>query len=318
MSRMKKHVSSLLALLLALLLWGCSTQPAPTVSQSEEAVVQTATEATAEEATATEAAAAEENDSSTITLENLPAYSGSPCVELCGNVPTFTEEEFTTTSFECYSELDELGRCGVAFACLGQDLMPTEARESISEIKPTGWHSVQYPGLVDEDYLYNRCHLIAFMLAGENANALNLITGTRYMNTEGMLPFETAVCTYVKETGNHVLYRITPIFEGENLVASGVVMEAYSVEDAGEGIQFYVYCYNVQPGICIDYATGESWEEDESPATYILNTNTMKFHAPTCSAAESISPANRQTCTTTRQELIAQGYTVCGRCNGQD
>ena len=199
------------------------------------------------------------------TLADIPDYGGEPYVELCGNEPDFTEADLTETSFETYSELDELGRCGVAYANVGEDLMPTEERGSISRVKPTGWVQQQYD-FVDGGSLYNRCHLIAFQLTGENANWQNLITGTRYMNVEGMLPFENLVADYVKETGNHVLYRVTPIFEGDNLVASGVEMEALSVEDGGEGVCFHVYAYNVQPGVEIDYATGENWAAEPSAA----------------------------------------------------
>lgn len=190
--------------------------------------------------------------------EEIPAFSEDPYVVLSGNVPFFLEEEYTTESYEYYSELDELGRCGAAEACIGVDLMPTEARGDIGSVKPTGWHSVKYD-IVDGKYLYNRCHLIGFQLAGENANKKNLITGTRYLNVEGMLPFENMVADYVKETENHVLYRVTPIFEDEDLVAQGVVMEGWSVEDDGDGICFCIFAYNAQPGITIDYATGDSW-----------------------------------------------------------
>lgn len=192
-----------------------------------------------------------------VSVADVPAFSGSPYVVINDNRPAFEEDELTTTSYEHYSELDYLGRCGFVMACIGQDLMPTEDRESISQVKPTGWVQAYYD-FVDGEALYNRCHLIGFQLTGENANKQNLITGTRYMNTEGMLPFENMVADYIKETGNHVLYRVTPIFAGENLVASGVQMEAISVEDGGEGICFHVYVYNNQPGVVIDYATGES------------------------------------------------------------
>lgn len=196
----------------------------------------------------------------TASLEKIPDYSGDAYIVINGNIPFFAEEEYTTGSYEYYSELDELGRCGVTMACIGVDIMPTEERGSIGSVKPSGWQSVKYD-IVDGKYLYNRCHLIGFQLAGENANKKNLITGTRYLNIEGMLPFEDMVADYVKETENHVLYRVTPIFEGENLVAHGVVMEGWSVEDEGDGICFCIYAYNVQPGIVIDYATGNSWEE---------------------------------------------------------
>lgn len=194
-----------------------------------------------------------------VSVEEVPAFSGSAYAVINGNVPLFDEADMTTGSYEYYSELDYLGRCGYVMACIGRDLMPIEDRESISHIKPSGWIQAQYD-FVDGQSLYNRCHLIGFQLTGENANERNLITGTRYMNTEGMLPFENMVADYIKETGNHVLYRVTPIYDGDDLVASGVQMEAKSVEDDGEGICFHVYVYNNQPGVTIDYATGESWE----------------------------------------------------------
>lgn len=185
-------------------------------------------------------------------------YNGSPFVEVNGNVPYFESSDVKTESFEIYEELDFLGRCGGAYANIGKDLMPTEERGEISMIKPSGWHAVKYPEVIEDLFLYNRCHLIGYQLSGENANERNLITGTRYLNVEGMLPFENEVANYVRETGNHVLYRVTPVFEGNNLVAEGVLMEAYSVEDEGVGVEFCVFVYNVQPGIEIDYATGES------------------------------------------------------------
>ena len=193
------------------------------------------------------------------TLEEIPEFTDAAYVAVNGNVPFFLPEEYTTESYEYYSDLDELGRCGVTMACIGVDIMPTEDRGDIGSVKPTGWHSVKYD-IVEGKYLYNRCHLIGFQLAGENANKKNLITGTRYLNIEGMLPFENLVADYVKETENHVLYRVTPLFDEDNLVAHGVLMEGYSVEDDGEGVCFCVYAYNAQPGITIDYATGESRE----------------------------------------------------------
>ncbi len=203
----------------------------------------------------------------------IPEHSGQVVVEINGNQPFFKEEEVTTDAFESYSELDFLGRCGVAYANVCQELMPTEAREEIGMIKPSGWKQEKYPGIVDSapPYLYNRCHLIGFQLSGENANEKNLITGTRYFNVEGMLPFENMVAEYVRETDHHVLYRVTPVFEEYNLLAKGVLMEAYSVEDSGEGVQFCVFVYNVQPGVEIDYRTGESFvDEDYSKAVSIL------------------------------------------------
>ncbi len=260
-------------------------------------------------------------------VAEIPDYEGEPYVVLNDNEPDFTEAEITTEAYEDYSDLDALGRCGEAEACIGEELMPTGERESISSVKPTGWVNEKYDS-VDGGYLYNRCHLIGYQLSGENANEENLITGTRYMNVEGMLPFEDMVADYVHETDNHVMYRVTPVFEGDDLVASGVQMEAESVEDDGEGVSFNVYVYNVQPDITIDYATGENWETPENGTagnpssgdtsgqqTYILNTNTHKFHLPDCSGAADIKGKNREEYTGTREELTSQGYEPCGRCH---
>ena len=256
------------------------------------------------------------------SVADVPEYSGEPYVEINENQPEFTEEEITTEAFEAYSELDALGRCGEAEACIGEEIMPTEERGSISEVKPTGWKNEKYDN-IDGEYLYNRCHLIGYQLSGENANAENLITGTRYMNTEGMLPFEDMVANYVHETENHVMYRVTPVFEGEDLVASGVQMEAESVEDDGKGVCFNVYVYNVQPDITIDYTTGDNWETTEEERdlngqkeeqTYVLNKNTHKFHRPDCSGAADIKEKNREEFTGTREEVIKQGYQPCTKC----
>lgn len=280
-------------------------------------------------------------------LSQVSSYSGIPFCEINSNIPYFTEADYTTHSYEYYSPLDSLGRCGYAVACIGTDLMPTEPRGEIGEIRPSGWHTVRYDDLISDRYLYNRCHLIAYQLAGENANPLNLITGTRYMNMEGMLPFENQVADYVTATGNHVLYRSTPIFEGENLLlATGVLLEAYSIEDQGKGICFNVFTYNIQPGITIDYATGESFAEEipteettaisrtidpiepsaesstpqestelEKEVTYILNRNTKKFHRPTCSSVSDIKESNKVYSYDSREAVIAQGYAPCKRCN---
>mgnify|MGYP002518659508 FL=1 len=194
---------------------------------------------------------------SSVSLADIPAYTDTPYVELNGNEPDFDQADFTTESFETYGELDSLGRCTAAYANIGRDLMPTEKRGDISSVHPSGWVQAQYD-FVDGKSLYNRCHLIGYQLTGENANERNLITGTRYLNVEGMLPFENLVADYIKETGNHVLYRVSPVFDGDDLVAEGVQMEAESVEDGGEGVCYNVFCYNVQPGVEIDYATGES------------------------------------------------------------
>ena len=288
----------------------------------------------------------------------IPEYNGKAYVELNGNNPEFKSKEITDKSFEKYGSLDSLGRCTVCVASVGKEIMPTEKRGEIGMVKPTGWHTVKYD-FVDGKYLYNRCHLIGYQLTGENANGKNLITGTRYLNVTGMLPFEDMVADYVKETSNHVMYRVTPIFEGNNLVAKGVKMEGYSVEDKGEGISFNVFCYNIQPGVTIDYATGDSWlsgegssngsntgssqvtkHEDEhqedahhdaavqteayeaettAPAStgteYILNTNTKKFHYPSCSSVKQMKNSNKQEFTGSRDDLIAQGYDPCKKCN---
>ena len=197
--------------------------------------------------------------SEVVTL-NIPDYNGKPYAEVNGNRPFFDNDDITTEVFETYSDLDYLGRCGTAYANICKELMPTEERGEIGMIKPTGWHTVKYPDKIEDLYLYNRGHMIGYQLSGENANEQNLLTITRYMNVEGMLPFENWVAEYVRETNNHVLYRVTPIFEGDNLVVNGVLMEAYSVEDNGSGVEFCVFVYNVQPGIEIDYRTGESRE----------------------------------------------------------
>lgn len=258
-----------------------------------------------------------------VSLEDIPAYSGEPYVEVDGNVPDFAEEDRVAESFESYAPLDSLGRCGTAYACISTDLMPTEERGSIGQVKPSGWQTVKYD-FVDGKYLYNRCHLIGYQLTAENANEENLITGTRYFNVEGMLPFENMVADYIKETGNHVLYRVTPVFEGDNLVASGVQMEALSVEDEGDGICYNVYCYNVQPGVEIDYATGESREADTEQTDgaaetqeYVLNTASKKIHLPDCASVDSIGEKNKETYTGSYADLLAQGYTPCGNCLGK-
>lgn len=260
-------------------------------------------------------------------ISSIPPYSGTPYVDVNNNIPYFTSSDLTTTAFENYSSLDNLGRCGVAYANICKEIMPTEERGKIGQVKPTGWHTVKYDN-VDGKYLYNRCHLIGYQLSGENANEKNLITGTRYMNVDGMLPFENMVADYIKETNNHVLYRVTPVFSGDNLVASGVHMEAKSVEDNGDGILFNVYCFNAQPGIAIDYATGDSHQDDSIVAdasksttaaeanvqTYVLNTNTKKFHKESCNSAKSMEASNKKIYTGSRQEIIDMGYEACGVC----
>lgn len=279
---------------------------------------------------------------SDISMETIPEYDGEPYVVIDDNEPNFTEEELQPEAYETYGTLDALGRCSTAEASIGEGLMPTEKRGAIGQVKPTGWHTVKYD-MVEGKYLYNRCHLIGYQLTAENANEENLITGTRYMNTEGMLPFENMVADYIKETGNHVMYRVTPVFEGENLVASGVQMEAESVEDQGADLSFNVYVYNVQPGVEIDYKTGESREANEllpasknsdksgnaasgtasdkdssdpvSEQTYILNTSSKKFHKESCSGVKSMKEKNKKVYTGKREEVIEQGYAPCGNCH---
>lgn len=339
-----------------------------------------------------------------ITLDNIPAYSDSPFVEINDNKPQFTKSQFTKSCFEKYAKLDKLDRCGVAFANVGKETMPTEERGNIGMIKPSGWHTVKYD-CVDGKYLYNRCHLIGYQLTAENANEKNLITGTRYLNVEGMLPFENKVADYIEKTNNHVLYRVTPVFKDDNLVASGVQIEAYSVEDKGKGICFNVYCYNVQPGVIIDYSDGSSKLADtETPSsitmsykkytldvgksktltaaispntvkttvtwyssnskvatvnskgkvtaiaagtatitaktsnglkaqctitvkkndsssdtskncTFVVNTNTKKFHEPNCPSVKDIKDKNRLDTNKSCDTLIAEGYSPCKRCH---
>lgn len=316
---MRKHTNRLLVLFLTImLLAGCSAAEGDTAlsSYNQERTSNTALPSS-EDDNSTDS---KESETESPSQETAPTAPQSPYEVLNNNVPEFTEDEITTESFEQYAELDELGRCGTAFACVGVDLMPTEERGSISRVKPTGWDSVKYD-CVDGKYLYNRCHLIGFQLTGENANPQNLITGTRYMNVDGMLPFENEVADYVKETEHHVMYRVTPDFQGENLVANGVQIEALSVEDNGEGVSYNVYVYNIQPGIIIDYATGKSSEGTLEPAanatgeSYILNTNTMKFHLPSCGSAKQIQAEHREDFEGEREDLLEKGYEPCGKCN---
>ena len=273
-----------------------------------------------------------------ITLDNIPAWDGeAPFVIINDNKPFFEESELVTESFERYADLDALGRCGVTYACIGLDIMPTEERGSISSVTPSGWVNNRYDSeVVPGGWIYNRCHLIGWQLTGENANKENLITGTQFINIEGMLPFENMVADYVKDTGNHVLYRVTPIFEGYNLVASGVLMEAWSVEDMGEGICFCIYAYNAQPGIYINYYDGNNRlatpddvlgggsdeggtpEEDEAEPVendYVLNTSSKKIHKPECRYSSSMSSSNRQEYHGNIMDLIENGYEKCKTCN---
>ena len=258
------------------------------------------------------------------SYDDVPAYSGAPSAEMNGNIPYFTQDDLMRGPFEEYSDLDEFGRCGPAFALVGPETMPTVERGSIGMVKPSGWQIAEYDW-IDGRYLYNRCHLIAYSLASENENELNLITGTRSMNVAGMLPFEEQVASYIDRTKNHVLYRVTPVFEGKNLIASGVLMEAESVEDNGAGVRFCAWCYNVEPGVTIDYATGNNWANDSAPEqsaqgeesehAFILNTRTFRFHRPNCPSVADMSPKNKQPFDGTREEALQMGYKPCGVCN---
>mgnify|MGYP001376845068 FL=1 len=313
--------------------------------------------APAEDTNQQETEAAGENrpvtDDGVISYRDVPAFEGNPYVYVNDGEPVFTDEQRAAeTGYERYGELDELGRCTAAFAVVGPETQPTEKRGSIGEVRPSGWQMAKYD-FVEGKYLFNRCHLLGYQLTGENANEQNLITGTRYLNVQGMLPFENAVADYVDATGNHVLMAVMPVFEGSELVARGVHMMAESVEDGGEGVAFNVFCYNVQPGVVIDYGTGESMlEEDATPlpdvsgvesapgaasegagageasekgatgsaegkgtTEYVLNTNSKKFHLPSCSSVGQMSPKNREDVEDTRENLIANGYDPCKRCN---
>ena len=267
-------------------------------------------------------------------LSQIPYYTGSAYTLVNDNVPTIPEEDYTTKTFVELSELDNLGRCGTAYGCFGPETMTDEERGAIGHIKPSGWHTVKYNGLVDGNYLYNRCHLIMWKLSGILDDNRNLITGTRYLNIEGMLPFEEKLTSYVGNTGHHIMYRVTPIFLDNELVARGIHMEAASIEDSD--IRFNVYCYNVQPGIDIDYATGESAITEQSPVTmdntsgmentesgnaeesekkqYVINKNTRKFHLPECSSVSDMKPQNKKEVKSTRESLIEQGYAPCDIC----
>ena len=284
------------------------------------------------------------DDNSKAVLSEIPAYSGRPYAVINDNIPSFNKYELTVKGYETYASLDSLGRCGGAVASCGREIMPKpdEERGSISSVKPSGWVQAQYDW-VSGKYLYNRCHLLGWQLSAENANKRNLITGTRYMNTEGMLPFENMVADYIRETNNHVAYRVTPIYDANDLVASGVQMEAYSVEDEGEGICFNIYCYNVQPGVKIDYSTGRSWsdgnkvettkkpivvvpvettkkvvEETKKPIsynTYAYSSKSDKFHYPSCRYAKTIKAENYCEYTGDRQGMIDKGYQPCKNCS---
>lgn len=252
-----------------------------------------------------------------IDFSTVPNYTEEPIYVYNNNQPLFTKQEITDDTYESYSDLDELGRVGTATACLGPETLPTEDREDISTVTPSGWINHSYD-IVDGGYLYNRCHMIGFQLSGENDNEENLFTGTRYMNVDGMLPYENQTKEYIDETDNHVMYRVTPDFEDNNLVCDGVLMEAYSVEDNGSGLSFCIYVYNVQPGITIDYTTGENYTSNTSDTkntTYILNTNSKIIHIPSCNSVAKMAEHNKKEYTGSYEALIKEGYHPCQNCN---
>lgn len=316
----KKISLSVISVIISLIfLFGCSANVVNnTTQQSISDTLSTTNSQNSTENNITSSTTTEQ----TFDISSIPEYNGSPYVEINDNVPQFTESEITTSSFEIYGDLDSLGRCTTAFSCIGKDLMPTEKRGEIGSVKPTGWHLAKYD-FIDGKYLYNRCHLIGYQLTGENANEKNLITGTRYLNIQGMLPFENEVAEYIKNTNNHVMYRVTPIFEGNNLLADGVQMEGYSVEDKGKSISFNVFCYNVQPGANIDYVTGDNsasgeyttTTDEDITDTYIVNLNTKKFHKPSCSSISRMSEKNKKQYKRKRNSLINNGYEPCKNCN---
>ena len=367
MDKMKKIITICLCAVMINVLFGCTfsdgedsgraieeveerTKETTTESTTERKITESITESTTEERTTGSTTEKTDYENSAISsASDIPEYSGDAYVVLNNNIPSFTDEEKKRTdAFEEYSSLDSKGRCGVAFANICKELMPTEKRGEIGGIRPSGWHTIKYPDLIEDNYLYNRSHLIAYSLAGENANEKNLITGTRYLNQETMQIFELKVLDYVRAHDVHVLYRVTPVFEGDNLLAKGVQMEAWSVEDGGKDICFNVFCYNIQPGIDIDYATGDSKpsegaaeqnkSEEETTAessvtteavtqnddnasdfenktmTFILNTNTRKIHLPDCRSVSDMADHNKLECESTIADLKRQGYTPCGRC----
>lgn len=330
LSKLKRGISLTLVSLVVLctiIASGCTDpKTAPTAQATETQLLETDIVEETRVESATSAVQTEPAQQEQFSLKNIPTYSGTPYVQVNNGTPFFTKEQLSNTkSYEYYSDLDSLGRCGECIACVGQDLMPTQKRGDISSVKPSGWKNKKYD-FVDGGYIYNRCHLIGFQLAGENDNEKNLITGTRYMNVDGMLPFENLIADFVKAENLHVLYRVTPIYDGNNLVASGVLMEAQSVEDDGEEIMFNVFCYNVQPGITIDYATGDNWldtttettskneSNDEKSETFIVNKNSKKFHLPSCDSVSKMSAKNKQEVKDTYSNMIKNKYDPCSNC----
>ena len=319
--------------LLFLLLTACTPKedtdsPAPTEVSTDIITEMNADIVTEMEEEIAESPAPAEVGDYVFQIEDVPEYTGYASVEIHQNIPFFTETERNEwiAGTEYYSHLDDLGRCGVTFACIGEETMPAygEERGEIGMVKPAGWHTVKYPEVISDLYLYNRCHLIGWQLGAENANERNLTTGTRYLNVEGMLPYEDEVADYVHDTKHHVLYRVTPYFVGDELVCRGILMEAESVED--DTIRFCVWCYNVQPGITIDYVSGESWliaeenapeeaEVNEDVRLFVVNKNSGKVHLPECEAVSSMKEKNRMECNGTVKDMIRAGYEPCKICN---
>lgn len=339
-----RFACAVLSLCLALAVCGCSTS-----SGGDSAATGTTHQSATAGGGAADNASGAGDGSSTggasgtegaFSYDQVPAFDGSASVEMNGNVPYFSASEIQhamdNPGFEAYGAQDGLARCAAAWASVGAETMPAEGEErgEIGQIKPTGWQTAKYDSIPGK-YLYNRCHLLGWQLTDENANIDNLITGTRFMNVDGMLPHEDDVAAYVKRTGNHVLYRVTPVFLDDELVARGVLMEAYSVEDGGAGLRFCYWCYNAQPGISIDYVDGNSSEMAALPAagessgsvasdagsaesqtrSYVLNASTGKFHLPGCSQVKKMKDANRSEVESTREGMIADGYSPCAVCN---
>lgn len=313
----------LLALLLSLsILPGCSENTQTESAQSTESTSNAEVEQTASTYESAPEEAEPSSNTATVKESQIPDYTGSPYTVVENNNPNLGASDAKGVT-EDYSSLDTLGRCGVVMAVVSPKTMPTEERGSIGMVKPSGWHTIRYDDLVDGKYLYNRCHLLGYQLTGENANRKNLVTGTRYMNVDGMLPFENQVADYVEQTGDSVLMKVTPVFVDDELVARGVQMEALSLDDDGKGVRFNVFCHNVQPGVSIDYETGESWRtnqpepdtSDSQKMNYVLNTSSKKFHLPGCRSINLMADHNKQNFTGTKDELTSQGYDPCGNCN---
>lgn len=326
--RKTKIVSGILLACLILLMSGCGTKPQPIeqMPKTESPEVQQES-LSAEDAEPAESPAVSEDSYASFDWNSIPEYSGQAVIPIHGDEPMFTEEEKSVYqgTFLKLSELDSLGRCGAAYACVGQETEPSEDRGDISSVKPSGWNQLQ---LSDGSYLYNRSHLIMYALSGLNDDPRNLITGTRQFNADtsgkGMLSYETTVKWVVDNRNGHVLYRVTPVYDGDNLVAKGVLMEAYCIEYP-EDCEFCVFVYNVQDGISINYATGEAAEtniavsetqaaESAEEKDYVLNTNSHKFHLADCVSVADMEEHNKETRRSTRTQLIAEGYEPCGRC----